>query len=108
MAVHGCVFRLVTPLETKTYFVDKKFSRRGDAKAAVCFQAISQGIGQYIRDIASSMESKVTLDMRMKMNQKMLPTIMSEMSKLKQGTQPNFEYDMDKNGMRATYFHSIY
>ena len=104
--MHGCVLRLITPSEVKTYIVDKIFSKRNDAKAGVCFQAMSQGIGQYIRDIAKVMDSKVTLDMRVKMNQRMLPVIMSEMARLKAGTQPNFEYEFEKNGMVALSIYS--
>lgn len=96
--VHGCIIRLIRPEETRTYLVEPKFSKRADAKAAVSLLAMSQGICQYIRSIASTIENKVTPEMRKIANEQILPILGSEYAKLRHGMHPTYEYDHDQGG----------
>ncbi|EEB93155.1 hypothetical protein MPER_08233, partial [Moniliophthora perniciosa FA553] len=50
----GFVLRLEHASETKTYLVEPRFKKEKEAKAAVCLQAISQGVGDHLRALKSS------------------------------------------------------
>ena len=83
--------------------VEPKFGKRVDAKAAVCLLAMSQGISQYIRSIASTIEGKVTPEMRKIANEQILPILGSEYAKLRHGMHPTYEYDHDQGGERLCF-----
>jgi hypothetical protein len=78
--------------------VDATFPKRADAKAAVCFQAMSQGIGNYIRAIGQAVENKVTPAMRKFATEQVFPALVSECAKIKPGTHPVYEYPKDQDG----------
>ena len=59
---------------------------------------MSQGIGQYIRSIASDIEGRVTSEMRKVANEQILPILGSEYAKLRHGMHPSYEYDHDQGG----------
>ena len=82
--------------------VDMKFTKRNDAKAAVCLQAMSQGIGPYIRSLAAEVDNKVTPEMRRQANEVILPILGSEYGKLRQGMHPAYEYDHDHGGRQRS------
>ncbi|TDL16313.1 hypothetical protein BD410DRAFT_844517 [Rickenella mellea] len=96
LSLHGCLLRLLRPDETRSYLVVPKFSKRADAKAAVCLLAMSQGIGQYVRGVAEAMNNKVTPDMIAKANRQILPVLTSEYTRFRPGHYPKFEWDQDK------------
>ncbi len=94
----GACFAWRGPSETRTYIVDTKFSKRADAKSAVCLQAFSQGIGNYIRSVAASVENKVTPEMRKLANEKVLPILGTEYAKVRAGVHPNYDFEHDQGG----------
>ncbi|KAF9242819.1 hypothetical protein BU15DRAFT_72469 [Melanogaster broomeanus] len=49
--LHGCVLKFDRPGDYRAYIVDAWFPKRSDAKAAVCLQAMSHNVGNYIRKI---------------------------------------------------------
>ncbi|KLO11981.1 hypothetical protein SCHPADRAFT_941628 [Schizopora paradoxa] len=94
--LHGCVLRLERPSETRSYVVETKFAKRADAKSAVCLLAFSQGIGNYIRQVAASVENKVTPEMRKLANERVLPILGTEYAKVRSGSHPNYEFEHDQ------------
>lgn len=102
--VHGCLLRLERPEESKSYLVDPRFLKRADAKAAVCLQAISQGVGDYIRGVIHELECKVTPIMRRWANEVIFPTLGSECGKIKPGTHPRYDFPKERDGMTLFSF----
>ncbi|KAI0925302.1 hypothetical protein AcV7_005578 [Taiwanofungus camphoratus] len=100
--MHGCLLRLERPGECKSYLVDAKFSKRAEAKAAVCLQAMSQGVGSYIREIAKEVEAKVPAEMKRQVNEVLLPTLLSEYRKLRPGATPDFDFSVDTDACGCT------
>ncbi|KAI5121538.1 hypothetical protein M0805_002598 [Coniferiporia weirii] len=105
--LHGCIIRLDRPEETRTYIVNPRFAKRADAKAAVCLLAMSQGISQYIRSVAASVENRITPEMRKKANEQILPILGSEYAKLRHGMHPTYEFDHDQGAFGCTMFLSL-
>lgn len=97
-AVHGCLLRIGRPDDSRSYLVDARFPKRADAKAAVCLQAISQGVGDYIRNIGQLMEDKVSPTMRRWANDYIFPILGSENSKVRPGTHPRYDFVREKDG----------
>lgn len=102
--LHGCLLRIDHPGTYKAYLVDAEFAKRADAKAAVCLQAMSRGIGEYIRSIVSSVESKLTSQMRSFSHNYIYPTLQSELNKIESGLYPHFEFDKERDAVGATLF----
>ncbi|KAI6127086.1 hypothetical protein F5141DRAFT_1085435 [Pisolithus sp. B1] len=102
--LHGCLLRIDRPGSYKAFLVDAEFAKRADAKAAVCLQAMSRGIGGYIRSIISSVESKLTPQMRSFSHNYIYPTLQSELSKIDFGLYPHFEFDKERDAVGATLF----
>lgn len=98
--MHGCLLRIERPQESRSYLVDSKFPKRADAKSAVCLQAIFQGVGDYIRDIAQELENRITPNMKRWAQESIFPNLGSEMSKANPGTHPQYEFPKDKDGKR--------
>jgi hypothetical protein len=96
--VHGCLLRIERPQESRSYLVDARFPKRADAKAAVCLQAISQGVGDYIRTIGREVEFKIAPIMRRWANELIFPVLGSECNKIKPGTHPRYDYQKEKDG----------
>lgn len=78
--------------------VEPRFAKRTDAKAAVCLQAMSQGVGKYIRSLASAIDSRVTDEMRRLANEQILPILGSEYGRLRHGMHPVYDYGLDNGG----------
>ncbi|KAF9221084.1 hypothetical protein BS17DRAFT_785885 [Gyrodon lividus] len=100
--LHGCVLKLDRPGDYRAYLVDARFPKRSDAKAAVCLQAISHGIGNYIRSITSAIEAKVTSTIRSFSTNFIYPTLMSELSKIRMELRPHFEFKKERDAFGAT------
>ena len=77
--VFGSVLRVVSPDECLTYIVESMFAKKADAKAAVCFRALSQGLKKYICNITRHLNSHVTIDIK-KASDQILLVLMSEYS----------------------------
>jgi hypothetical protein len=63
----------------------------------VCLQAISQGVGDYIRRIGQAMENKITPIMRRWANDLIFPMLGSE-CKVNPGTHPRYDFPKEKDG----------
>jgi hypothetical protein len=105
--VHGCLLRVEHPSESKSYFVDPIFAKRVDAKAAVCLQAMSEGVASYIRGVGEAVNNKVTHSMRKWANEHVFPTIGLESHKINPGRGPTFTFEKERDGM-DTAFPSIH
>ncbi|KAL5501067.1 hypothetical protein ACEPAH_9454 [Sanghuangporus vaninii] len=100
--LHGSIMRLERPGETKTYMVEPRFAKRSDAKAAVCLQAMSQGVSKYIRSLADAVDSKITDEMRRLANEQILPILGSEYGRLRHGMHPVYDYGFDNGAFSCT------
>ena len=98
LTVHGCLLKLDRPGEYKASLVDARFPKRSDAKAAVCLQAMSEGIGDYIRSIASAVDNKITLTMRSFSSSLVFPALTSGLSKIDTDLRSHLEYDKERDG----------
>ena len=105
LVVHGCLLKLDRPGEYKASLVDARFPKRSDAKAAVCLQAMSEGIGGYIRSIASAVENKITPAMRSFSSSLVSPALTSALSKVGTDLRPHFEYDKERDGTYLSLAH---
>ncbi|KAL6310238.1 hypothetical protein BKA93DRAFT_820690 [Sparassis latifolia] len=97
LGLHGCLLRLERPMECRSYLVDAKFTKRTEAKAAVCLQAMWQGIGDYIRRAAGEVKNKIPVETRRLVTDIIYPTILSEYRKVLPGSSPSFEWISDKD-----------
>ncbi|CDO68523.1 hypothetical protein BN946_scf184998.g20 [Trametes cinnabarina] len=103
LGFHGCLLRLERPGEVKSYLVDARFSKRAEAKAAVCLLAMSEGVGDYIRGVAKAVEERLPAAMRKYVAEVLTPTLNAEYRKAHgPGIQPQVEYDMDLDACGAT------
>ncbi|KIM64482.1 hypothetical protein SCLCIDRAFT_115071 [Scleroderma citrinum Foug A] len=100
--LHGCLLRIDQPENYKAYLVEAQFAKRADAKAAVTLRAMSRGVGDYIRTIASSVELKVTPQMRSFSSNYVFPTLQSELNKIDPALHPQVEYGKQKDAFGAT------
>jgi hypothetical protein len=64
----------------------------------VCLQAISQGVGDYIRAVGKEVEEKITPIMRRWANDLIFPLLGLECSKVKPGTHPRYDFQKEKDG----------
>ncbi|KAI0065180.1 hypothetical protein BV25DRAFT_1822296 [Artomyces pyxidatus] len=96
--LHGAVLRVVRPGECRSFLVDPQFPKRADAKAAVCLMAMSQGIGDYIREVGASLDKKIPADDRRRAHECILPFISTEYLKVWPGKHPEmFEYPKEQD-----------
>ncbi|KAI0357113.1 hypothetical protein OH77DRAFT_1519559 [Trametes cingulata] len=103
LGFHGCLLRLERPGEVKSYLVDARFSKRAEAKAAVCLLAMSEGVGDYIRGVAKAVEEKLPAATRKHVTEVLTPLLNAEYRKVHgPGIQPQIEYDMDVDACGAT------
>ncbi|KAF8840465.1 hypothetical protein BDN67DRAFT_644579 [Paxillus ammoniavirescens] len=100
--LHGCVLKLDRPGDYRAYLVDARFPKRSDAKAAVSLQAMSHGVGNYIRTITSTVQEKVTPLMRSFSTNFIYPTLMAELSKIHLELHPHFEFKKERDAFGAT------
>uniref|UniRef100_A0A8H7XQW5 Uncharacterized protein n=1 Tax=Psilocybe cubensis TaxID=181762 RepID=A0A8H7XQW5_PSICU len=100
--MHGCVLRIERPGEMRTYFVDPQFPKRGDARSAVCLLAMSQGVGDYIRELKEEAENKLPADKRKLAVEKLLPLIASESGKIRYGNRPLFIFSQERDAFGCT------
>lgn len=98
LPVHGCLLRIERPGDSRSYLVDARFPKRADAKAAVCLQAIFQGVGDYIRSVGKATENKITPAMKRWANEMIFPTLGSECHKIEPGLHPRYDFQKEKDG----------
>ena len=102
--VHGCLLRLERPGECRSFLIEPRFQKRGDAKAAVCLLAMSQGIGNYIREIGAATQTKPSHHFKTLAHQYIYPQLVSECEKIRTGNRPIFTSDTDRDGERIYLF----
>ncbi|KAF9467629.1 hypothetical protein BDZ94DRAFT_1248588 [Collybia nuda] len=101
--LHGCILRLERPdAQCRSYYVDPRFQRRADAKAAVCLLAMSQGIGDYIRCVGSEVENKISEYARKLANQTIYPGIIAECLKIRPNQHPEYTFTPDRDAFGCT------
>ncbi|KIK81641.1 hypothetical protein PAXRUDRAFT_832706 [Paxillus rubicundulus Ve08.2h10] len=100
--LHGCVLKLDRPGEYRAYLVDARFPKRSDAKAAVSLQAMSHGVGNYIRSITSAVQEKVTPLMRSFSTNFIYPTLTAELSKIHLELHPRLEFKKERDAFGAS------
>lgn len=112
--VHGCLLRLSRPdAPSQSYLVDAVFSKRGDAKLAVCLYACSQGVcssylfldfsssfffaqlGDFIRRVAAEIDARVTPLMRRQCLEEYMPQMGQALSRIKHGLRPEYQFTCD-------------
>ncbi|KAL0948377.1 hypothetical protein HGRIS_010959 [Hohenbuehelia grisea] len=98
----GCLLRLERPEECKSYLVDPLFSKRADAKSAVCLLAISQGIGAYIRTVTEEVQNKISPRMRRLANERIFPLFNAESLKIRPENYPVYEFERVQGAFGCT------
>ncbi|KAJ6589095.1 hypothetical protein B0H19DRAFT_1248657 [Mycena capillaripes] len=98
--LHGCLLRLKRPGECRSYLVEPSFGNPRDAKVAVCLLALSQGAGNWIREVGAAVEARITPEMRRFAQTSLFPTLAAETQRLC-GTAPRFEFHTDGDGENA-------
>ncbi|KAF8583692.1 hypothetical protein K439DRAFT_1661156 [Ramaria rubella] len=103
LGVHGCLLRLTRPdAPSRSYLVDAVFSKRMDAKLAVCLFACSQGLGNYVRSVAAEIEAHVSPEMRRRCAMEILPVLGQALNKVRHGLRPDFTFDSDLSAFGCT------
>ncbi|KAF8237288.1 hypothetical protein L208DRAFT_1457291 [Tricholoma matsutake] len=100
--LHGCLLRLERPGQCRSYLVDTRFHKRGDAKAAVSLLAMSQGVGNYIREVGAAAQTKVSHHFKTLAHQHIYPQLVSECEKVRPGNRPMFTTDADRDAFGCT------
>ncbi|KZT29065.1 hypothetical protein NEOLEDRAFT_1167102 [Neolentinus lepideus HHB14362 ss-1] len=100
--LYGCVLRLTRPsAKPLTYIVEPVLEKKSDIKPAVCLEAISQGVADYISSVTKDVENKVTPDMRRLVSGHVLPILNVELRKIP-NAKIDFDYSMDLDGRGCT------
>jgi hypothetical protein len=96
--VHGCLLRLERPGQCRSYLVDARFYKRGEAKAAVCLLAMSQGVGNYIREVGAASQTRLPDHLKILAHQHIYPQLGSECENVRSGNRPIFTNYTDRDG----------
>ncbi|KAG6888741.1 hypothetical protein C0992_007584 [Termitomyces sp. T32_za158] len=96
--VYGCVLRIQRPKECRSFFVDPVFSKRFDAKTAVCLLAISLGIEEYYSSVANEFANIIPPGLRAFANEQILPLL----NQMAHGDTRHYSYPMDRNAFGCT------
>ncbi|KAG5352999.1 hypothetical protein C0989_011283 [Termitomyces sp. Mn162] len=94
----GCVLRIVRPRECRSFFVDPVFSKRFDAKTAVCLLAISRGVEDYYSSVANEIANIITPELRAFTSEQILPLL----NQIAPGDPCSYSYSMDRNAFGCT------
>ena len=94
------MLRLARPGEVRTYMVEPQFSKRADAKSAVCLAALAAGVGTYVRGIGDAVEAKISPEARSFVFDNIFPLLLTEYGKFWPNKPPEmFEYTKDRDGV---------
>ncbi|KAH9170253.1 hypothetical protein EDB89DRAFT_1334952 [Lactarius sanguifluus] len=98
LGTHGAVLRLTRPGEVRTYMVEPQFSKRADAKSAVCLAALAADVGGYVRGIGAAIEVKISPEARSLVFDCIFPLLLTEYGKFWPNKPPEiFEYTKDRD-----------
>ncbi|KAG6919003.1 hypothetical protein DXG01_009713 [Tephrocybe rancida] len=89
----GCVLRIHRPKKCCSYLVEPVFSKRLDAKTAVCLLAISLGVEEYYLSAANEIANVITPELRTFVDEQILPLLKESHT---------FVYPMDRNAYACT------
>lgn len=78
--------------------MDTRFYKRADAKAAVCLLAMSQGVGNYIREVGAAAQTKLSDHFKTLAHQHIYPQLRSEGEKIRPGNHPIYTTFTDRDG----------
>src|ERR1700733_11605069 len=87
----------------RSYLVDPVFAKRQDAKMAVCLEAISLGVSQWIRSISTSMEDRLTKGMKDRAREVLIPAINSSLQRLKPPQRAEWAFSSQNHGMSMVH-----
>ena len=79
----GSVPYMVSPNECLMHIMEPMFTKRANAKAAVCFRALSQGLREYVCDIAKCLDSYVMMDTKKKALDQILPVLITGLASIR-------------------------
>jgi hypothetical protein len=96
--VHGCLLRLERPGQCRSYLVDARFFKRGDAKSAVSLLAMSQGVGKYIREVGAAARTRLPDRLKALAHLHIYPQLASESEKVRPGNRPIFTTNAHRDG----------
>ncbi|KAF9520220.1 hypothetical protein BS47DRAFT_1336199 [Hydnum rufescens UP504] len=105
LGLHGCVLRLDHPSgDSHSYMVDPVFSKRQDAKTAVCLEAISQNVGDYVRSTGTKYDERLTKEMKDYAKEHVFGLITQDLQRLKPPQRATWAFDNHKGvfGCRLT------
>lgn len=97
--VYGCVLRIHRPKECRSFFVDPVFSKRFDAKTAVCLLAISRGVEDYFSSVANEVANIIAPDLRAFASEQIIPLL----NQMAPGDSRHYSYPMDRNGFQFQF-----
>lgn len=98
LGTHGAVLRLTRPGEVRTYMVEPQFSKRADAKSAVCLAALAADVGGYVRGIGAAIEAKISPEARSLVFDCVFPLLLTEYGQFWPNKPPEiFEYTKDRD-----------
>lgn len=85
--------------------VEPQFSKRADAKSAVCLAALAAGVGTYVHGIGQAIEAKVSSETRSLIFDCIFPLLLTEYGKFWPDKHPEmFEYTKDRDGVCGPLF----
>ncbi|KAK0234597.1 hypothetical protein EDD85DRAFT_792625 [Armillaria nabsnona] len=87
------------PKECKSYIIDARFNKRGDAKTAVALMAMSQGVGEWLKKVARDV-NKITQEMK-RVKDSFLPKLNKE-CQTSNSEQPTFECKNQRDAWSCT------
>lgn len=87
----------------RSYLVDPVFAKRQDAKIAVCLEAISLGVSQWIRSISTSMEDRLTKEMKDRAREVFIPAINSSLQRLKPPQRAEWIFSSQNHGVSMVH-----
>ncbi|KAK0434543.1 uncharacterized protein EV420DRAFT_396271 [Desarmillaria tabescens] len=100
-SMSGCLLRIdrPNPKECKSYIVDARFHKRSEAKTAVALLAMSQGVGEWLKEVAKEV-NRITQEMK-RVKDSFLPRLIKE-CQISNGEQPTFECKNERDAWSCT------
>jgi hypothetical protein len=74
------------------------FSKRQDAKTAVCLEAISQNVGDYVRSTGTKYDERLTKEMKDYAKEHVFGLITQDLQRLKPPQRATWAFDNHKGG----------
>lgn len=104
VVVHGCVARIQQGSSTdvnRSYLVDPVFAKRQDARVAVCLEAISGGVCQWIRSLEVKLEAELSQVKKEEATQ-VLARLSADMQRMKPPQKAKWNFSQKGQGALAS------